>query len=99
MDRQLSKVKLIAKQKNIKNWETLEISKVKNKRFSIISPSGKKINFGLWPFSGKGAFIDHEDDTIKKAWKARHSKILKDGKPAYKNMESPEFYSWSLLWN
>ncbi len=99
MDRQLSKAKAIAKKKNIKNWETLEISKVKNKRFSIMSPSGKKINFGLWPFSGKGAFIDHQDETIKTAWKARHSKILNDGKPAYKNVESPEYYSWNLLWN
>lgn len=97
-NRGLNIVKEIAKKKNIKNWETLDISNVKNKRFSIISPSGKKINFGLYPFKGKGAFIDHKDEELKKAWKARHKKILKDGKPAYKNKESAEYYSWHLLW-
>jgi hypothetical protein len=99
MDRKLSIVKEIAKQKNITNINTLEISKAKNKRFSIISPSGKKINFGLYPFKGKGAFIDHKDNKIRDAWKARHSKILIDGKPAYLNKESPEYYSFNLLWN
>jgi hypothetical protein len=97
-DRKLSLVREIAKQKNITNWNTLEISKAKNKRFSIISPLGKKINFGLYPFSGKGAFIDHNDKKLKDAWKARHSKIMIDGKPAYLNKESPEHYSWNLLW-
>jgi hypothetical protein len=98
MDRKLSTVIQIAKQKNITNLNTLEISKVKNKRFSIISPSGKKINFGLFPFKGKGTFIDHNDKKLKEAWKARHSKIMIDGKPAYLNKESPEYYSWNLLW-
>ena len=98
MDRKLSTVIQIAKQKNITNLNTLEISKVKNKRFSIISPSGKKINFGLFPFKGKGTFIDHNDKKLKEAWKARHSKIMIDGKQAYLNKESPEYYSWNLLW-
>lgn len=98
MDRKISLVKEIGKQKNITNINTLEISKAKNKRFSIISPSGKKINFGLFPFKGKGAFIDHKDTKIKEAWKARHSKITIDGKPAYLNKESPEYYSFNLLW-
>jgi hypothetical protein len=98
MDRKLSIVRDIAKQKNITNWDTLEISKAKNKRFSIISPKGKKINFGLFPFKGKGTFIDHNDKKLKDAWKARHSKIMIDGKPAYLNKESPEFYSYNLLW-
>lgn len=94
----LALVKRIAKEKNIENWETLEVSSAKNKRFSIISPKGKKINFGLFPYKGKGAFIDHKDENIRDAWRARHSKILIDGKPAYLNKESPEFYSWNLLW-
>ena len=88
----------IAKKKNIKNWETLDVAEAKSKRFSIISPSGKKINFGLWPFSGEGTYIDHRDNKIREAWRARHSKILKDGKPAYLDKESPEYYSWHLLW-
>jgi len=98
MDRLLNKAKQVAKSKNIVNWNTLEISKAKNKRFSIITPNGKKINFGLWEFKGKGTYLDHGDDKIKEAWRARHSKIMKDGKPAYLNKESPDYYSWSILW-
>jgi hypothetical protein len=95
----LAQAKKIAKEKNIKNWETLKVSSAKDKRFSIISPEGKKINFGQFPFKGEGTFIDHNDEQLKRAWQARHSKIMKDGKPAYLNKESPEFYSWNLLWN
>lgn len=98
MSRFLTEAKKIAKSKNITNWDTLEISKAKDKRFSIISPNGKKINFGLYPFKGKGTFLDHNDDKIKESWRARHSKIMKDGKPSYLNKESPEYYSWNILW-
>jgi hypothetical protein len=99
MDRLLNKAKQVAKSRNITNWDTLDIAKAKNKRFSIVSPAGKKINFGLWPFQGKGSFLDHGDNTIREAWRARHSKILlKDGKEAYKDKESPEYYSWHILW-
>lgn len=98
MDRLLNKAKAIAKAKKIENWETLDISKAKDKRFSIKSPSGKLINFGLWEFKGKGTFLDHGDIKIRDAWRARHSKILKDGKKAYENKESPEYYSWNILW-
>jgi hypothetical protein len=98
MDRLLNKAKAIAKSKNIDNWITLNISNAKNKRFSIKSPSGKLINFGLWEFKGKGTFLDHNDTKIRDAWRARHSKILKDGKKAYMDKESPEYYSWNILW-
>ena len=99
MDRKLNIVRDIAKKKKIVNWETLSIATAKDKRFSITSPSGKKINFGLYPFSGEGAYIDHKNDKLRDAWRARHSKILKDGKPAYLDKESPEFYSYNLLWS
>jgi hypothetical protein len=98
MDRLLSEAKKKAKSIEIVNWETLEPSKAKDKRFSIISPSGKKINFGLFPFKGKGSFLDHKDIKIKEAWQARHRKIMKDGKPAYLNKESADYYSWNILW-
>jgi len=97
IDRGLKNAKIIARWQGIENWNTLKISKAKNKRFSIRSPEGKLINFGLYPFK-KGTYIDHFDDKIRQAWIARHKKILKNGKPAYKNPESPEFYSWHILW-
>ena len=99
MDRKLNTAKNIAKNKNIKNWQTLEISDVKNKRFSIMSPSNKKISFGQFPYSGSGTFIDHKDEKIKRAWQSRHSKIKdKDGKLAHLNPESASYYSWHILW-
>lgn len=69
----------------------------KGKRFfvDIGDPTIKSIHFGS---KGGQTFIDHKDEKKRKAWRARHSKIMKDGKPAYKNKDSPEFYSWNLLW-
>lgn len=98
MSIKLEEARKVAKNKGIKNWDTLEISKAKNKRFSIISPTGKKINFGLYPYK-KGTFLDHGDKDIQKAWFARHSKImLKDGTKAINNKESPDYYAAKILW-
>lgn len=70
-------------------------SKAKDKRFYVVY-EGRRINFG----SKQGStYIDHADDDKRKAWKARHNKILlKDGRPAYTVKTSPEYYSWHLLW-
>jgi hypothetical protein len=93
--RKISTVKNIAKEKNITG--TIEISDRLSKRFKI-TKNNKTIHFGLWPFNGKGTYIDHNDDKIRDAWRKRHSKIIKNGKPAYKDKSSPEYYSWNLLW-
>lgn len=97
MDRKLKQAKQIAKSKKF-NYESLQISLAKDKRFSIRSPTGKLVNFGLWPFSGEGTFLDHGDEKLKENWRARHSKIMRKGKPAYLDPESPEYFSWNLLW-
>ena len=70
-------------------------SRVKGKRFYVIY-RGKKINFGS---STGQTFIDHGDKRIRKAWRARHSKIkLKDGRYAYRVKTSPEWWAYRLLW-
>ena len=99
MDRKLEEARKIALKKGIiKSPEELQISKAKNKRFVVIK-DGKRINFGVWNFSGKGTFIDHNDSKLRDAWRARHSKILlKDGTPAYMSKDSPDFYAWRILW-
>ena len=96
MNRKLSTVKRIAKTLNIEG--KIENSDKQHKRFKITLPNNKVIHFGLFPYSGDGAYIDHHDDRIKNAWRARHSKILNKGSPAYLNPESAEYYSWNLLW-
>ena len=96
MYHKLSVVKRIAKELNIEG--KLEVSNKTNKRFMITLDNGDVIHFGLWPYKGRGAYIDHKDEQIRKAWQARHSKIMKDGEAAYLNPYSPEYYSWHLLW-
>lgn len=98
MDRKLSEARKIAKSKGIiKQDDELQISNAKNKRFVIIK-DGKRINFGVWPYSGEGTYLDHRNTTLQKNWKKRHSKILKNNKPAYLDKTSPEYYSWHILW-
>jgi len=82
--------------KKAKNLGATEfgISKAKNKRFYVVYDK-KIINFGS---SVGKAFIDHHDENKRKSWKARHSKILKEGKPAYKNKHSASYWSWHILW-
>ena len=96
MYHKLSVVKRIAKELNING--KIEVSNKVNKRFMITLDDNSVIHFGLWPYKGRGAYIDHKDDKLKSAWKARHSKIMKDGEPAYLNIYSPEYYNWHLLW-
>lgn len=99
MDRKLTEARSIAMQKKIIDTPTqLEISKVKNKRFAIIK-DGKRINFGVWPYSAAGTYLDHQDNKIRLAWRARHSKIvLKDGRKAYLVPGTAEYYAWNILW-
>ena len=94
--RKLDVARKIARKKGIKGQ--IDISERKNKRFKIKRPDGQIIHFGVWPFKGHGTYIDHNDDKIRKAWQARHSKIMKDGSPAYLNPNSPDFYSFRILW-
>jgi hypothetical protein len=97
-ERKINTARKIALKKGlISNPEELQISKAKNKRFSV-KIDNKTINFGVWPFSGEGTFIDHRNEKIRKAWRARHSKILKEGKPAYLNKLSPDYWAWHILW-
>jgi len=96
MDRKLDIVKNRAAKLGIDG--VITESRQKTKRFAI-KVNGRTINFGLWPLTGKGTFIDHGDNKIRKAWQARHREIkLADGTPAYKDKNSPEYYSWNLLW-
>lgn len=70
-------------------------SKRKGKKY-YVEYDNKIINFG----SDVGStFLDHKDETIKKAWKARHEKIKnKNGDYVYKLKNSPSYWSYNLLW-
>ena len=100
MTRKLDEARNIALRKGIIDTkDQLQISGAKGKRFVLITNDGKRVNFGLWPFTGQGSFLDHGDEKLKKAWKARHSKIkLKDGRFSYKVKNTPEYLAWNILW-
>jgi hypothetical protein len=84
-----------------------EKSTVKGKKYSVITPSGKKIHFGSASYehykdtTGIGAWShkDHNDKERRKRYRDRHSKIkTKEGNLAYKDKEQPAYYSWNYLW-
>ena len=99
-DRKIEKARQIAIKKGIiNNPDELQVSKAANKRFSI-KWLGKTVNFGVWPYSSEGTFIDHGSKTLQENWKKRHGRIkLKNGKLAYKVPGQPEFFSWHILWS
>jgi hypothetical protein len=97
-ERKLQEARQIARHLGIEGWQSLQISKAKGKRFSI-RYRNKLINFGQYPYNGQGTFLDHRDKKIRDAWKKRHGKIVNQyGEIAYMNPESPEYYSWNILW-
>lgn len=81
----------------------IERSTKSEKKFSVRSPSGKLVHFAQ---KGYGDFDLHRRAlgmkfALKK--RARYIKshkaiLLKDGTPAWKNPESPEFYSMRATW-
>jgi hypothetical protein len=84
-----------------------KVSDRKDKKYSVITPSGKKIHFGNKNYhhykdsSGLGIYshLDHLDKKRRASYRARHKAILKkDGKPAYLDKEQPAYYSYKFLW-
>lgn len=84
-----------------------QISNLKNKKYSVITPKGYKIHFGDWWYehyedtTGIGWFswLNHKDKKRRELYWARHEKIKnKNGEYVYKDPESPEYYSYNYLW-
>jgi len=79
----------------------------KGKKYMSRTPSGKLIHWGQMGASHYRdttplklySHLDHNDKKRRDRYRARHSKILlKDGTPAYKNKESPSWWSYNFLW-
>ena len=77
------------------------------KKYSVITPSGKKIHFGATGYSqykdttGLGVYshLNHLDKNRRKKYKMRHEKIrTQNGKLAYKDKEQPSYYAYHYLW-
>ncbi len=67
----------------------------KNKRY-YVKYNNKIIHFGD---PNAYTYSDGANEYKRKLYQARHSKIkLKDGTYAYKNKNSPAYWSYNLLW-
>jgi hypothetical protein len=84
-----------------------EKSTRKDKKYSVITESGKKIHFGNINFqhykdnTGLGLYshLNHLDKKRRDNYRARHKAILKkDGTPAYLDKEQPAYFSYKYLW-
>jgi len=83
-----------------------ELSNRKNKKLKV-DVNGVWIHFG-GPQGSKHFFdktgllnksLNHKDEKIRKAWKARHEKIKdKEGRLVYKDPNSPSYHSYKVLW-
>jgi len=72
----------------------LEPATAKGKRYSVVSPEGKRTNFGSETGS---TFIDHKDERKKAAWIARHSKAGENWE--YSGRDTAGFWARHLLWS
>ena len=62
-----------------------------NKNGDII----KRTHFGLYPYKGKGTYIDHQDNNIKSAYISRHN----TGRENWNDITTAGALSYYLLWN
>lgn len=84
-----------------------EKSTSKQYKYSVITPAGKKVNFGdKWYQQFKdtalGVFshLDHNDPKRQEQYFKWHGKIMnKDSKLTFLDVESPSYYSWKYLWS
>jgi hypothetical protein len=73
----------------------------------MVEVQGKIIHFG-GPVGSKHFFdktklldkkLNHKDEKVRKAWKARHGEIkLKSGKKAVSDPSQPAYHAWHVLW-
>lgn len=79
-------------------WKSFTNSKNINKGKIYIIHFGARGYEQYYDKIGKYRSSDHGDVDRRAAYRARHKAILKDGKPAYLNKASPEYWSWNYLW-
>ncbi len=84
----------------------------KGKKYSVITPSGKKIHFGALKENNKGyqhyrdttglglySHLDHNDKERRKRYLARAKGIKdKNGNLTWKDKESANYYAVRYLW-
>lgn len=83
--------------KTVKNLKITKSNR-EGKRFKAtftIKNIPKTVHFG---YPGAFTYADGADEIKRKAYRARASKILSKGKPAYKIAGSAASFAWVILW-
>lgn len=91
-----------------RRWKPcFEVSTRLHKKYSVITPRGRKIHFGDNRYEHyydrtplpAWSHLDHKDTRRRAAYRSRHGGVrLGNGRPAYLDPESPAYYSWHYLW-
>ena len=82
------------------------ISTRKNKKYSVITPSGRVVHFGDKRYQhfkdkalGVYSNLDHNDKVRRRSYRRRARGIKnKNGKAVFLDKESPAYYSYRFLW-
>ena len=89
----INKLKNIIKQKNLNKYiNDVGYSKVKNKKYYVITIDNKKVNFGDMRYQDKN---QHNDKKRVEAFKARFNKVYEKFKDDY---NKPIFWVYQILW-
>lgn len=97
-ERNLHAAKERARARGVARWQTMRVSNREGKRFSIETPSGRRVHFGAWPYA-RGTYLDHGQENVRRAWRARHSQIVDGaGQLVWLDPESPAYYAYRVLW-
>lgn len=82
--------------KNVYRAKDLQLSHKKNKKYVITLKNGKKIHFGDPNYED---FLIHGDMRRRERYRKRASRIKdKDGFFTYMDRNSPNYWSYHLLW-
>ena len=89
----LEKLKRVAKDKGLLKYiKEIGFSKVKNKKYFVITIDNKKVNFG---YNKMDDFLTHHDDERRKRFKDRFKSLYDKFKNDY---NKPIFWSYNLTW-
>jgi len=89
----ISKLKKIAIQKGISKYiKEIGYSKVKDKKYYVITIDNKKVNFGYIKMPD---YLVHQNEDLRSRFRARFKSLYEKFKDDY---NKPIYYSYNLLW-
>ena len=89
----LDKLKKVAKDKGLLKYiKEIGYSKVKNKKYYVITIDNKKVSFG---YNKMDDYLVHKNDDKRVRFRARFDKIYQKFKNDY---NKPIFWSYNLTW-